>query len=245
MLRFTFLGVSGSVQELSGGNTSLLIAGEEGRVAVDLSANLPVLTEADIDMVILTHEHIDHVYGLPSLIHQLWLKGRERPLAICLPSGLWGLAEGLMDLFGLRTKNRMFEIRLLTEQEFKVGTMSFTLFPTDHTGHSVGVVVREKGEKMAYTSDTRPIEDIPAAVRGARVLIHEASGVSGDQELLIKKGHSSGRDAGILARELGAEKLYLCHLPAEEEAKREILREARSVFERSYIPGLLKEERIY
>lgn len=104
MLRFTFLGVSGSVQELSGGNTSLLIAGEEGRVAVDLSANLPVLTEADIDMVILTHEHIDHVYGLPSLIHQLWIKGRERPLAICLPSGLWGLAEGLMDLFGLRTK---------------------------------------------------------------------------------------------------------------------------------------------
>ncbi|MCI8518287.1 MAG: MBL fold metallo-hydrolase [Hungatella sp.] len=244
MLKFTFLGINGSLQEPEAGNTSLVIAGEEGSVAVDLSVNLWVAAAADIDGVILTHEHIDHVYGLPSLCHQLWIGGRERPLVIHLPSGMKELAEGLIDLFGIRAKSRMFDIRFLTEPKFRVGTMSFTLFPTDHTGHSVGLAAEEKGEKLVYTSDTRPITEIPDVMRGAGVLIHEASGVFREEEILIEKGHSSGADAGTLARELKVRKLYLCHLPVGKEAKREILCEARGVFEESDIPEILKENRV-
>lgn len=241
MLKFTFLGVNGSLQEPGGGNTSLLVTGEEGAVAVDLSVNLPAVIAAGIDGVILTHEHIDHVYGLPSLLHQLWIGGREKALSIYLPSGMKELTEGLMDLFGLRRKSRMFHIRLLEESKFQVGSMSFALFSTDHTGCSVGVAVGERGEKLVYTSDTRPIEEIPPVMRDARVLITEASGVSGEEELLIRKGHSSGKDAGTLAGRLGVDSLYLCHLPTGKAAKEEILGEARAVFANTYIPEILRE----
>ena len=44
-----------------------------------------------------------------------------------------------------------------------------------------------------------------------------------------------------MARMLGADKLYLCHLPRGEEAKAEILHEAKMVFEESFIPEVLRE----
>lgn len=261
MLKLIFLGVNGSLQDTDSGNTSLLVTGKEGSLAVDLSCNLAAVVNAGVDAVILTHEHIDHVYGLPSLLHQMWIAGRGKALNIYVPQGLEQLADGLIHLFGLRKKKNMFEIRLRTEPVFCVGTMKVTTFPTDHTEMSIGVVIEDGMEggmgdgmedtiedvmkdvrsKLVYTCDTRPLRDIPSFMEGAQVLIHEASGLSKEEEALLRKGHSSGADAGKMARELGVDKLYLCHLPRGEEAKSRILREAKMVFGESFIPEVLGE----
>ncbi len=245
MLKLIFLGVNGSLQDTDSGNTSLLVTGKEGSLAVDLSCNLAAVVNAGVDAVILTHEHIDHVYGLPSLLHQMWIAGRGKALDIYVPQGLEQLADGLIHLFGLREKKNMFEIRLRTEPVFCVGTMKVTTFPTDHTEMSIGVVIEDgmegSGGKLVYTCDTRPLRDIPSFMEGAQVLIHEASGLSKEEEALLRKGHSSGADAGKMARELGVDKLYLCHLPRGEEAKSQILREAKMVFGESFIPEVLGE----
>ena len=255
MLKLIFLGVNGSLQDTDSGNTSLLLMGRKGSLAVDLSCNIGTLVNAGVDAVILTHEHIDHVYGLPSLLHQMWIVGRRKALDIYVPKGLEGLADGLIQLFGIREKNNMFAIRMHTEPVFCVGTMKVTTFPTDHTEVSIGVVVEEgdvtedgmedamegRRSKLVYTCDTRPLGDIPSFMKGAQVLVHEASGLSKDGETLLRKGHSSGADAGKMARALGADKLYLCHLPRGEEAKAEILHEAKIVFEESFIPEVFRE----
>lgn len=245
MLKLIFLGVNGSLQNTDSGNTSLLLMGRKGSLAVDLSCNIGTLVNAGVDAVILTHEHIDHVYGLPSLLHQMWIAGRGKALDIYVPQGLEQLADGLIHLFGLREKKNMFEIRLRTEPVFCVGTMKVTTFPTDHTEMSIGVVIEDgmegSGGKLVYTCDTRPLRDIPSFMEGAQVLIHEASGLFKDEEELLRKGHSSGADAGKMARELGVDKLYLCHLPRGEEAKFQILREAKMVFGESFIPEVLGE----
>lgn len=245
MLKLIFLGVNGSLQDTDSGNTSLLVTGKEGSLAVDLSCNLAAVVNAGVDAVILTHEHIDHVYGLPSLLHQMWIAGRGKALDIYVPQGLEQLVDGLIHLFGIREKKNMFEIRLRTEPVFCVGTMKVTTFPTDHTEMSIGVVIEDgmegSGGKLVYTCDTRPLRDIPSFMEGAQVLIHEASGLSKDEEALLRKGHSSGADAGKMARELGVDKLYLCHLPKGEEAKSQILREAKMVFGESFIPEVLGE----
>lgn len=240
MIEFTFLGINGSVQEPEYGNTSLLISGETGTLAVDLSCNLSALTNADIDAVILTHEHIDHVYGLPSLLHQLWLRGRGRKLDIYLPEGMEPLVNGLLELFAIRRKAGMFEIFLHTESAFMVGSLKIQTFQTDHTGTSMGVVVEEEGKKLVYTADTRPIPAVPALLEGADVLIHEASGTEDEESTLIKKGHSSGADAARLAKALGVRSLYLCHLPRGDSRKKDILGEAESIFPLSRIPEVLK-----
>jgi ribonuclease Z len=210
-------------------------------VAVDLSANISAVVDADVDAVILTHEHIDHVYGLPSLLHQLWLAGRERALDIYIPSGMEDLVNGLINLFSIREKKNIFPIRVLAETEFSVGSMKLTAFATDHTGTSVGVAAKEGEEKLVYTCDTRPIREIPSCMAGADVLIHETSGLWKDEETLIKKGHSSGADAAALAEKLQVKALYLCHLPRGEAQKKEILKETKALFEHTYIGEIGRE----
>lgn len=241
MLKFKFLGVNGSVQDPDSGNTSLLVFGKEGSLAVDLSCNLAAAVEAGIDAVILTHEHIDHVYGLASLLHQLWLGGRNKALDIYIPNGMEWLVNGLIDMFGIRQKKNMFEIRICADTVFDIGAMHVTAFSTDHTDTSIGVVIEEGEDKLVYTCDTRPVKDVPFIMNGAQVLIHEASGVMKDEDMLVKKGHSSAADAGKLAQRLMVRKLYLCHLPKGEEAKAEILGEARTKFREAYIPDVLEE----
>lgn len=240
MLEWTFLGSCGSVQDRAACNTSLLFRAEHGCAAVDLSGNLDVVVNADPDAVILTHEHIDHVYGLPSLLHQLWLCGRQRPLELHFPKGMEPLVQGMLDLFGMEKKPRMFALRLCTEPDFKVGDLWFSLFHTDHTALSVGLVVEENNKKLVYTCDTRPWEHPLAVMQGACVLIHEASGPKEDRETLIKKGHSTASDAARLAQQLNVQCLYLCHLPAEQKQQEMILQDAKAIFEQTVLPPVLK-----
>src|SRR5699024_10851073 len=153
-----------------------LFKGSRGTVLVDASCGLGRAAAADVDAVILTHEHIDHVYGLPSLIHQLWLSGRRRALDICVPAGMEVFVHRFLEVFSLQEKKNMFDFRIRTGRQFSVGSMEITLFSTEHTETSVGLVVREGEDRVVYTSDTRPIREILPSMAGAQVLIHEASG---------------------------------------------------------------------
>lgn len=135
----------------------------------------------------------------------------------------------------------MFEIRICTEEIFTIGSLRFAAFPTDHTKGSRGLVAEDGEDKLVYTCDTRPIKEIPSVLNGAKVLIHEASGLSKCQEALVEKGHSSGINAAILARKLEVKKLYLCHLSSGKLIKEAILEEVRRVFPEAYIPAVLSE----
>lgn len=229
------------MQDLYGGNSSLLIYGKEGKVAVDLSCNIAALVEADIDSVILTHEHIDHVYALPSLLHQLWISGRTKELKIYIPDGLEVLVNTMIDMFKIRSKKDIFDIQILTDTSWKSGSLHITTFKTDHTNTSTGVVVEEENFKLVYTGDSRPLKEFPQLFEGANILIHEASGLEENEETLIKKGHSSGADAGRAAAGLRVKELYLCHLPKGKAAQEKVLKEAKIVFSEVFIPEILKE----
>ena len=239
MVKFRFLGANGSCQDIESGNTSLLIGGREGAVCVDLSCNIAAVVDADVDAVVLTHEHIDHVYALPSLLHQLWLTGRTRALTIYVPKGMEYLPEALLDVFKIRSKKGIFDISVSAQTGFRVGTLEIAAFKTNHTDMSFGLIVTEGGDKLVYTGDTRPIRTVPDVMKGAKVLIHEATGDAAGEETLVQKGHSSGADAARLAKEIGAEKLFLCHLPKGDGRKEQLLAEARAIFPAAFLPEIL------
>lgn len=221
MLKIKFLGVNGSLQENNSGNTSLLICGERGRVVVDLSCNLATIVEADIDAVILTHEHIDHIYALPSLLHQLWISGREKALHLYISEGMDELVNGLIDLFNIRDKKNMFEIKICKENKFRIGDMYLTTFPTDHTAMSIGIIVEDDNDKLIYTCDTRPFNEVPSFMEGAQILIHETSGLQKEEDILLRKGHSSGADAGKLACKLNVKNctFVICQMERKQNLR--------------------------
>lgn len=239
MIKFVFLGVSGALHGPDGGNTSILVKSETARVCIDISCRIETVVREDIDALILTHYHIDHIYGLPSLLHRLWLAGRERRLSIYASEETGMVVNRLIDLFRLREKKGMFDICICSREQACVGEMTLTFFDTVHAEGSRGVIIQERESKLVYTSDTSPLKEIHPAMCGTNVLIHEASGPGCRARELCAVFHSSGSDAARAAHSMRAKVLYLCHLPVGEE--KEILEEARHIYEDVFIAEVMRE----
>lgn len=234
MAEVIFLGNNGSLQERGSGNTSLILSSKDCKILVDVSSNIQEAVDKDIDIVIVTHNHTDHVYGIPSLLHQLWLSGRSRVLTIYAPSKVIPLIDTLINAFNLREKKNFFPLEIKECMDVKVENTEISFFTTDHTDSSVGIIFKDNKGKIIYTSDTRPIVNTNDQWLDCDILIHEASGLYIDEETLIKKGHSSSLDGAKLAAKIKCNLLLLCHLPKGD--KTTILEEAKSVFAHTIIP---------
>ena len=219
-MRIVFFGTGGAVQSAADGNVCFALRAQGCSLLVDASGS-PVhdLLKAGfdpltMDALVLTHSHTDHIYGLPSLVHNLWLMKRDKELKIISNMQTTNKARELLELFGLPDKEGMFPIDWMDgEKGFlqMAPSLILKLFPVRHSVPTSGVRVEERGAVLVYTADTAPFEGLTEAARGCRALIHESSGAHDRQEHLNRAGHSSARQAGQTAAQLRADMLFLCH----------------------------------
>jgi len=112
--------------------------------------------------VILTHAHPDHIYGLPSLIHELWLCSREEPFYICGNVRSQRAARTLIGLFDPWDKPMPLELVPIPQEEgfLLVENNEYAIHttPVRHLGPTNAVRVTPKiGKRVViYSSDTRP-----------------------------------------------------------------------------------------
>lgn len=186
------------------------------------------LDPAHLTGVILTHAHADHVGGVPLLVEKLWLGGRKAPLPVYGIAPALDVARRLLDVFGASEWLGLFEIvwneiahepltDVLDDAHFRV-----LASPVVHAIPNVGLRIETKadGHALAYSSDTEPCEAVVELARGARLLVHEATGAG--------PGHSSAAQAAAVARDAGVPLLVLVHLPSG--LTDDNLAEARSIF---------------
>jgi ribonuclease Z len=70
------------------------------------------------------------------------------------------------------------------------------------------------GRTVVVTGDTRPCAATIARSRGADLLVHEATFGDEEAERAIETGHSTAREAAVVAREAGCRRLLLSHFSA-------------------------------
>ena len=209
----------------SSGNC-LLVSDSQTRILVDVGITFKKLQIAllntdiraeDIDGVLITHEHSDHVCGLPVLVNKL---GVPVYAPRTVYHRLIGTFPKLEDSIAI----------IPVGEEFVVGTVYVTAFHTPHdTDESVGYRFTGEGSFAVATDMGHVTEEILRGLCGVDAALIESNHdidmlrygrypVSLKRRVLSDHGHLSNADCAVLARTLaqtGTKQIILGHLSAE------------------------------
>ena len=237
MAKLIILGSSNALSSKDSENTHMVLVGDERIVMVDC-VNNPIhrLEKAGVDFMgltdlILTHFHPDHVSGVPLLLMDMWLRGRQKPIDIYGLHHTLDRIEQLMGMYSWEDWPDFFPVAfhrlpadentlLLKCDEFKVISS-----PVRHLIPTIGLRFEfENSQKaLAYSCDTEPCVEVVRLAEGVDVLIHEASGA--------ELGHSSAEQAGQIAAQAETSELYLIHYPTGEYINGNLVEEARQHYQ--------------
>ena len=90
-------------------------------------------------------------------------------------------------------------------------------------------------QSYAYCSDTLYFEALADSIRGARVVYHESTFLQVNEELAAKTMHSTAQQAGLTARNAGAEALILGHYSSRYADMNLFKKEAEEVFKNVFL----------
>ena len=92
-----------------------------------------------------------------------------------------------------------------------------------------------KGKKIVYIPDTKPSKAIADFAKGSNVLIHDATADSSLEKKANKYGHSSARQAAVIAKKAGVKLLFLTHISPRYEDAGILEKDAKKVFSNSVV----------
>ena len=184
----------------------------------------------DVDGVLITHEHSDHISGLKMLLKHYHLPVYA-PRTVA--SRLWAMlpeSDGCLNIVG-------------TGELFRVGSCKLSAFHTPHdSAESVGYRIEGSGVFALATDMGHVTEEIRLGLLGADTVLIESNH---DEEMLrygpyppyLKKrilsdrGHLSNENCALLARELaenGTRAIILGHLSRENNTPEKALSACRA-----------------
>ena len=225
MQRIFFLGTGAALPSITQDNSSLLVESNDVLLMIDCSGSpyrKLLRIGADplkLKHILITHHHIDHISGLPSLIECLWIKGRTEPLHIYALPAAMQVIEVLLDLWDLRSRPiKEFPIVLHTiagvEDELVFESPEFTLrtTPTLHAVPSVATrLTFPDGQILVYSSDTAPTPAFLVFAQGADYLMMECTFCDDEQELAGITYHLTSATFSEIAQNVQAGHTLLVH----------------------------------
>ncbi len=117
-MQLLFLGTGSGRTSLTRGHTSLLLTNEGQNTLIDCgegiskSLLLNNISFNEIDSVVISHLHADHAAGLPSLLTQMKLTGRNRKLNVFIYSGLIEALRSMLGSFFIFNEGLSFELNI-------------------------------------------------------------------------------------------------------------------------------------
>ena len=214
----------------------LIDAGLSGKAVKDKLNQIGVSIE-DIDAILVTHEHIDHIQGLKALAikHQI-------PVFANLET-----AKGIVEYLHECPKFKIFT----TGETFEFADLVIHPFSIQHdTFDPVAFTIQTCGLKLGFCADlgfvTNLVQhnlkdcdylyleanhDVDMVHKSARPVIYK-------QRVLGRNGHLSNSDSGTLLRNVAHDNLkrvYLAHLSSECNTHETALGTIRSILEQQGI----------
>lgn len=234
---------------IAGRHVFVVDAGEHGAANITMMG----IPNGKIDALFLTHYHSDHIDGLGPMMMLRWTgASATAPLPIHGPSGVEDVVSGFNTAygqdFGYRTAHHgaklvppsgaggtavPFTIPEGSDSAvvFAQNGLKVTAFRVDHgpVKPAVGYRFDYKGRSAVFSGDTKRVDTLTAAAKGADLLIHEAlqprltqlltqgleaKGVHNTAQLTrdIVNYHTTPEQAAEIAKAAGVRELVLSHI---------------------------------
>jgi len=255
--RLVILGSKGGPAIRPGGPspTSSLLEIASRRIVIDCGLGVSRgLVEAgmalsELDLILITHLHSDHVLELGPLLHTAWTAGLKRPVRVFGPVGTKAVWDGFCASLNYDITLRIDDegrpdIReLVTITEFGAGVvleedgLTIEALRVEHPPviECYGLRFSHQGRVIVFSSDTACFPPLVDFARNADILVHEAMHPGGVDRLVARTGngarlkahllasHTMAADAGRIATDAGVGHLVLHHLvPADDPEITEI-----------------------
>ena len=175
----------GPAQVVRHGDTTVLVDCGSGVTQRMAQAGI---SGRDIDAVLLTHMHSDHIVDLFQLLISSWHQGRDRPQRVFGPQGTYAYVDGVVSLWHSELERRIEHerrpsalalqtevIELKPDEMVEFGAMRVRAVEVDHkpVRHAYGYTFETDEAKLVISGDTRPCDALTEAAQGADLLLHE------------------------------------------------------------------------
>jgi ribonuclease Z len=187
------------------------------------------LSGRDLDAVLLTHLHSDHLVDLFQLVISSWHQGRDRPQRVFGPPGTRPELEQRI-AHERRPSTAALEVAVTEispgpapEAVLTLGGLRAEAFAVEHqpVRHAFGFRFTSPEARLVLSGDTRACASVVAAARGAELLVHEVfvhrdmpvvAGVrSAETVANVASYHTLSGEVGKVAAEAGVACLALTH----------------------------------
>ena len=243
-MRLTVLGKSPAWQDVDGACSGYLL--EEDGTSVLLDCGNGVFAKmrrfvdyVDVDAVVISHLHADHVLDLVPFSYALTYAPRQQPVPVDRWPGTShparpelhsppGGRDFLRRVVGSWGNEDLVENAFLLEEYeaasvLEIGPFRVSFSPVPHFVDTYAISVESEGGggRLAYSADSRPAEELVEFARDSELFLVEAT--LPRPERTGVRGHLTPEEAGDHARRAGARRVVLTHISDEldHEAARE------------------------
>jgi ribonuclease BN (tRNA processing enzyme) len=232
------LGKSPAWQDAGGACSGYLVVADGTCLLLDCGSGVfgklrSVVDYAEVDAVVVSHLHADHILDLVPFASGLTYAPRHQPVPVdgwpgtddpphprlLAPPGARDAFRRLCAASGMNEEHieRAFSLEEYDPGDrLSVGPSEVSFQPVPHFLPTHAVSLAAGAQRITYSADSSPSEDLCAFARGTDLLLIEAT--LPRPERGGPRGHLTPEEAGEHGRRAGARRLVLTHISDELDA---------------------------
>jgi ribonuclease BN (tRNA processing enzyme) len=229
------LGKSPAWQDAGGACSGYLFEDDSSCLLVDCGSGVfgklrSACDYADVDAVVITHLHGDHILDLVPFASGLTYAPRHQPVPVdgwpgtddpprprlIAPPGARATFRNLCTAAGMRERHIENAFQLFEYdpgEAVQVGELTIRFCPVPHFMPTNAVEVAAAGARVTYSADSSPSDELCAFAQATDLLLIEATLPRPERE--GPRGHLTPGEAGEHGRRAGARRLVLTHISDE------------------------------
>ena len=182
-MKIKVLGTGTCVPSLQRSSSSYLVQTKQLNILIDVGPSVVRrlleygFTTRDIDVIILTHFHVDHTADLSTFLFasNYDVEARAKELSVLGGDGLHDFYRGLLAVYPwLLPRSYEISLREMSKGTLNKGGLVITTAQMEHNNESIGVRVEER-KSVTFSGDTDYTKNLVKLASGTDLLIAECS----------------------------------------------------------------------